>query len=128
MHARPYGQMRALHLLSVLFARAVDVMVQMPCLCAPMIGRETRKPKGLQQGFQLQQNLILTTPKDICEDCTRVVINRRVLQSCCCVHWLRAPEATPQYTMRAAETALVWPPHPCPHVGAPIAWGTSASP
>src|SRR4029434_4551178 len=120
--------MRARHLLRVLFARAVDVMVQMPCLCAPMIGRETRKPQGLQQGFHLQHHLIRTTPTHIREDCTRVGIDRRVLQSCCCVHWRRASEATPQYTMRAAETALVWPPHPCPHVGTPIARDTSASP
>jgi hypothetical protein len=114
LHARPYGQMRARHLLSVPCARAVHVRLQMPCLCTPMIGRKTREPQGLQQGLQLQQNRILTTPKAIREDCTRVGIARRGLQSCRCVHWLRAPEATPQYTMRAAETALVWPPHPCP--------------
>src|SRR5207249_9775438 len=82
-----------------------------------MIGRKTREPQGFQQGFPLQPNRILTTPTDIRVDCTRVGIDRRGLQSCCCVYWLRAPEATPQYTMRAAETALVWSPHPCPHVG-----------
>src|SRR5206468_4089927 len=48
LHARPYGQMRARHLLSVPCARAVDVRLQMPCLCTPMIGRKTREPQGLQ--------------------------------------------------------------------------------
>jgi hypothetical protein len=94
--------MRARHLLSVSCARAVDVRLQMPYLCTPMIGRKTREPQGLQQGLQLQQNRILTTPKAIREDCTRVGIDQRGVQSCRCVHWLRAPEATPQYTMRAA--------------------------
>jgi len=87
-----------------------------------------RELQGLQQGLHLQQNRILTTPEAIREDCTRVGIDRRGLQSCRCVHGLRAPEATPQYTMCAAETALVWSPPPCPHVGPPIVRGTSASP
>jgi len=127
-HARPYGQLRARHLLRVSCVRAVDGRLQRPCLCPPMIGSKTREPQGLQQGLPLQHNRLRTTPKAIREDCTRVGIDRRGVQSRCGVHWLRAPEATPQYTMRAAATALVWSPHPCPHVGTPIARGTSASP
>src|SRR2546428_9995431 len=75
-NARPQGQMFALDFLRVPFAWAMHFRVQMPGICHPMIGIKAGEPKGLEQRFQLQKNLILATSKDIRQDRTRVVINR----------------------------------------------------
>src|SRR5438034_1308198 len=40
----------------------------MPPVRAPMIGIKPGEPEGLQQSFQLQEDRILTTPKDIRQD------------------------------------------------------------
>jgi hypothetical protein len=41
-----------------------------------MIGIKARQTKGLQQRFEPQKHLVLTTPKDICQDGARMVIDR----------------------------------------------------
>jgi hypothetical protein len=41
-----------------------------------MIGIKAREPKGLQQRFEPQKNLVLAAPKNIRQDGTRVVIDR----------------------------------------------------
>jgi len=45
-------------------------------------------------------------------------------------HSMPPPSSYLTYAGQAGAllSALVWPPHPCPHVGTPIARGTSASP
>ncbi len=40
-----------------------------------MIGIKARQTKGFQQRFEPQENLVLTTPKHIRQDGTRVVID-----------------------------------------------------
>ena len=68
--------MLPLDLLGVPFPRAVHVRVQMPGVRTPMIGIKARQTKGFQQRFEPQKNLVLTTPKNIRQDNTRVVIDR----------------------------------------------------
>src|SRR6266581_7570474 len=65
-----------LDLLGVPFPRAVHVRVQMPRVRPPMIRIKARQTKGFQQRFEPQKHLVLTTPKNICQDGTRVVIDR----------------------------------------------------
>ena len=45
-------------------------------VCTPVVGVISRDPKGLQQRFQLQKDLILTTPKDVGQHLTTTVIDR----------------------------------------------------
>ena len=47
----------------------------MPGVRSPMIGKEARDPKGLQQGFELQEHFVSATTKHICQDLSRPVIN-----------------------------------------------------
>jgi hypothetical protein len=68
--------MLPLDLLRVPFAQAVHLSVQMPRVRAPMIGRKTGEPEGLQQCFALQKDGIFAASKDIRYDHTRVMINR----------------------------------------------------
>src|SRR6266851_324467 len=62
-NTRPQGQMRALDLLRVSFAWAVDSGVEMTRVGTPIICIISCDPKGFQQGFQLQKHCILTPPK-----------------------------------------------------------------
>ena len=41
-----------------------------------MIGIKAREPKGLQQRFEPQKNLVFTTPKDIRQNHPRMVVDR----------------------------------------------------
>src|SRR5678816_804242 len=68
--------MLTLDLLGVPFPRAVHVRVQMSGVRTPVIGIKARQTKGLQQRFEPQKHLVLTTPKDVCQDGTRMVIDR----------------------------------------------------
>src|SRR5437870_12422781 len=68
--------MLPLDLLGISFPWAMHVRVQMPGVRPPMIGRKAREPKGLQQRFEPQKHLVLTTPENIRQDGTRVVIDR----------------------------------------------------
>ena len=67
--------MLALDLLGVPFPRAVHLRVQMPGVRTPMISIKACQTKGFQQRFAPQENLVLTTPKHIRQDGTRVVID-----------------------------------------------------
>ena len=68
--------MFALNFLGVSFARAVHVRGQMAGVRAPMIGVKAGEPKGLQQCFKLQKDLILAMPKDVRQDLLTTVIDR----------------------------------------------------
>src|SRR4030095_6039359 len=68
--------MLTLDLLSVPFPRTVHVRVQMSGVRTPMISIKACQPKGLQHRFEPQKHLVLTAPKDICQDGTRLVIDR----------------------------------------------------
>src|SRR5262245_6448535 len=72
----PQRQVLALDFLRVSFAWAMHVGGQMPGVCAPMISVVADEPKGLEQGFELQKNFVFAAPKDICQDGTRVMIDR----------------------------------------------------
>ena len=48
----------------------------MPRVCTPMIRIKARQTKRFQQRFKPQKHLVLTTPKTIRQDSTRVVIDR----------------------------------------------------
>ncbi len=67
--------MRALDLLGIPFPRAVHLRGQMPRVRTPMIGIKAGETKGFQQRFAPQENLVLTTPKHLRQDDTRVVID-----------------------------------------------------
>ena len=47
----------------------------MPCVRPPMISKEARDPKGLQESFQQQEYLVLAPAKDIRQDLSGPVIN-----------------------------------------------------
>jgi len=68
--------MLPLDLLRVPFARAVHFSVQIPRVRAPMIGRKTGEPEGLQQCCALQKDGSFAASKDIRSDHTRAMINR----------------------------------------------------
>ena len=48
----------------------------MSCVRAPMIGRKTGEPEGLEQCFALQKDLVFAAPKDLRQDGTCVIIDR----------------------------------------------------
>ncbi len=68
--------MLALDLLGIPFPLAVHLRVQMPGVCTPVIGIKAGETKGFQQRFEPQENLVLTTPKDLRQDYPRVVVDR----------------------------------------------------
>src|SRR6266498_748073 len=67
--------MLALDLLRVPFARAMHLGVQMPGVCAPMIGVVAGQPEGFEQRFELQKDLICAATKDVSQDLARAVID-----------------------------------------------------
>src|SRR5262245_5203470 len=67
--------MLTLDFLRVAFAWAMHVRVQMPCIGAPIIGVVASKPKGLQQPFELQKDLVFAATKDIGQDFACAVID-----------------------------------------------------
>ena|SRR5215831_8001485 len=67
--------MLALDVLRVPFARAMDFRLQMPGVGAPIIRLKPGESTGLQQGVELQKNLIFTAPKDVGSPLAGVVID-----------------------------------------------------
>src|SRR5438093_1506075 len=67
--------MRALDLLRMPFAWAVDISVEMPGVRPPMIGRKAREPTRRQQRFALQKDCIFSTTKNIRQEGTRMMID-----------------------------------------------------
>jgi len=57
--------MFALDLLRVPLARLVLVGIEMPCICASIVGVIARDTKRLEQRFALQKHLILPPATDI---------------------------------------------------------------
>jgi hypothetical protein len=74
--ARPQGQMLALDVLRVTFARHVLFRIEVTRVGAPMIGVEAFDAKGLEQCFEFQKDLVFATTKDIRQDSPCVMINR----------------------------------------------------
>jgi hypothetical protein len=74
--ARPQGQMLALDVLRVTFARHVLFRSEVTRVGAPMIGVEAFDAKGLEQCFEFQNDLVFATTTDIRQDSPRVMINR----------------------------------------------------
>jgi len=68
--------MFALDLLRVPLARLVLVGIEMPCICAPIIGVIARDAKRLEQSFELQKHLVLPPATDMRQRLARVVIDR----------------------------------------------------
>jgi hypothetical protein len=68
--------MFALDLLRVPLARLVLVGIEMPCICAPIVGVIARDTKRLEQRFALQKHLILPPATDIRQHLACVVIDR----------------------------------------------------
>ncbi len=68
-------QMFPLNLLRVPLARAVDFRGEVPLVRAPIICVIARDTKRLQQGLQLQKDLVLAPAQDIRQDLPTVVIN-----------------------------------------------------
>ena len=60
------SQVWPFNLLGVLFARRVLICIEMTPICTILVHVIALDPKGLQQFFQLQKHLILTTSKDLC--------------------------------------------------------------
>ena len=58
--------MFALDFLRVAFARAMHIGVEMPRVCAPMIGVVAGQPEGVEQCFELQKDVVFAATKDIC--------------------------------------------------------------
>ena len=48
----------------------------MPLIGAPSIGVKCRDAKGLEQGFELEENVVLTPSEHIRQDFARVMIDR----------------------------------------------------
>src|SRR5215510_5899804 len=67
--------MLPLDFLRVALARIVLFRIKMPGVCAPLIGMIARDPKRLQQGFQLQKDLVFAAAKDIRQDGSSAVID-----------------------------------------------------
>src|SRR5882724_1853208 len=67
--------MLALDFLRVPFARAMYLGVQMPGVCAPMIGVVAGQPEGLEQRFELQKDLVCAATKDVGQDLSCAVID-----------------------------------------------------
>ena len=67
--------MLTLDLLGIPFARAVNVLIQMPGICAPMVSIKASEPEGREQRFELQKNFIFATTKDIGQNLACVVID-----------------------------------------------------
>ena len=67
--------MRPLNLLRITFARDRSFGGQVPGVCPPIIGKEARDAKGLQQGFELQEHLVSATTKAVRQDLSGPVIN-----------------------------------------------------
>ena len=70
----PQVQMLALTLLRMALANLVLIRIQVTLVSAPAIGEVARDAKGLQQCFQLKENVVLTTPEDIGQHPTGAVI------------------------------------------------------
>jgi hypothetical protein len=62
-NARPQGQMLALDVLRVTFARHVLFRIEVTLVGTPMIGVEAFGAKGLEQCFEFQKDLVLRRPK-----------------------------------------------------------------
>ena len=72
----PQRHMFALDLLRVPLTRLVLVGIEMPCICAPLVGVIARDTKRLEQRFALQKHLILPPATDIRQHLACVVIDR----------------------------------------------------
>src|SRR5215510_2237069 len=68
--------MLPLDLLRISLAWGVLFRIEVTRVGTPIIGIILCDPKGFEQGFQLQKYCILTPPKDIGQDLSRVVIDR----------------------------------------------------
>lgn len=67
--------MLAIDFLRAVFADGVLFRVKVTCVCPPTIGAEERQAEGLQQGFELEKDLIFPTAKDVCQDRSSAMIN-----------------------------------------------------
>src|SRR5215510_16614100 len=67
--------MLAFNLLRVAFARPMAFRRDMPSIRPPIIGEKARDPKRHQEGFKLQEPLVLTTAKHIRQDLSSPVID-----------------------------------------------------
>ena len=72
----PSSDMLAFNFLRLLFAHFVLLGVDMALIGAPAIGVKTGDAKRFQQGWQLQKDRILPSPKDIGEYLPTVMIDR----------------------------------------------------
>src|SRR5215475_11600097 len=63
------------YFLRVPFARAMHFRLQMPSVCAPMIGIKAGQAKRFQQRFELQKYLIFPATKHIRQDGTGMMID-----------------------------------------------------
>src|SRR5262249_43223735 len=68
LNARPQGEMLALDFLGVTFADGVLFGGKVTCVGAPLIRKVVHEAEGLQEGFELAKDGILTTSKDIRQD------------------------------------------------------------
>ena len=67
--------MLPLNLLRIAFARNMSIRSQRPDRCSPLVGKETREAKGLQQGFALQKHLVLATTATVSQALTGPLID-----------------------------------------------------
>src|SRR5262245_13371320 len=67
-------QMLAFNLLRVALARYVGLRSQLPRVGSPVVSEETADAKGLQQGCELQEHLVLAAAEHVCQDFPRPVI------------------------------------------------------
>ena len=65
LDARAQRYMFPFNLLRIAFARNMSFSSQMSAIRPPMIGKEPRDAKGLQQGFEPPEHLVLATTEDI---------------------------------------------------------------
>ena len=65
LNAGSQRQMLPFNLLRIAFARNMSFSSQMSAIRPPMIGKEPRDAKGLQQGFEPPEHLVLATTEDI---------------------------------------------------------------
>jgi hypothetical protein len=66
-----------LDLLVIPLAWLVLIRIYMSRVCTPIVRIICRNPKGLQQLFELQKYIVLSTTKDVSQNSTTTVIKGR---------------------------------------------------
>src|SRR5262245_59120143 len=79
------------NLLRSAFTRNLSSRSQMPCVRSPRVGEEARDPEGLDQGFELQEYLVLATTENIRQDFPTSVIDKLPHPAWCSLAAHRAP-------------------------------------